>query len=64
MVDFKSKNLSAELKKIKEAEEERLLEFLSERYGIPTLSGFSSSVSLKALQLITKEQSQKASFRT
>ena len=62
MIDFKSDKLSAELQGIKEKEEERLLEFLSQRYGIPTLSNFASSVSLSALQLITKEQAQKASF--
>ena len=62
MIDFKSDKLSTELREIKEKEEERLLEFLSQRYGIPTLSNFASSVSLSALQLITKEQAEKASF--
>ncbi len=62
MVDFKSKNLSIELKRMKEDEEERLLQFLSERYGVPTLSTLTPSVSLTALQLITKDQAQKASF--
>ena len=47
---------------MKEDEEERLLQFLSERYGVPTLSTLTPSVSLTALQLITKDQAQKASF--